>query len=122
MRSTMLLRLDAWNGYLGDSRYYPMDELDEFCVGMTPTEILQRAFFGYDEDTWTGEGDRRDHGCFNPNREWFWFNGYANLISTDYKDYSAFLNDWFIGEIDANRRHVGLPEEVEEWLDAIEEE
>lgn len=48
--------LDAWNGYLGDSRYYPMDELDEFCVGMTPTEILQRAFFGYDEDTWTGEG------------------------------------------------------------------
>ena len=44
--------LDSWDGYLGDDRYYPMEELDEFYRGSEPSEILMRAFFGYDADSW----------------------------------------------------------------------
>ena len=83
--------LDDWNGFLGDDRYYPMDELDELFCGQDATYILQRAFFGYDAETWHTDGyGNKEYGAFNPNRTYFTFNGYGNLVSADYKDYSAF--------------------------------
>lgn len=43
--------LDSYNGYLGDSRYYPMECLDEFYHDTDAINLLNRAFFGHDEDT-----------------------------------------------------------------------
>ena len=37
--------LDSYNGYLGDDRYFSMDELDELYNGTEPSELLRRAFF-----------------------------------------------------------------------------
>ena len=89
--------LDAYNGYLGDDRYYSMDELDELYNGTEPTEILYRAFYGHDEETWhTDASGNREYGPFNPNREYFRYNGYGNLVSADYKDYTRLLDHYII--------------------------
>lgn len=53
-------------GYM-DNWIYPMDEFDEIMDGQSPWEIVRAAFFGE----------------FNPTRDYFWFNGYANLESGD---------------------------------------
>lgn len=90
--------LDGYNGYLGDDRYYDMYDLDEFYRDTEPTELLMRAFYGYDEDSWTvnERGEREHYNSFNPNRDYFRYNGYGNLISADYKDYSAQLDKYAI--------------------------
>lgn len=90
--------LDGYNGYLGDDRYYDMYDLDEFYRDTEPTELLMRAFYGYDEDSWTvnERGEREHYNSFNPNRDYFRYNGYGNLVSADYKDYSAQLDEYAI--------------------------
>ena len=103
--------LDSYNGYLNDSRYYEMEELLEFYSGVDPIEILQRAYYGHDADTWhTDSRGEKEYGAFNPNRDYFTYNGYGNLISTDYKDYSAFIDRYAVEEMSDNRR----------WIDSIE--
>lgn len=85
--------LDSYNGYLNDDRYFSMDELDELYNGTEPSELLRRAFFGYDEETYTTDGSgNKIYGAFNPNRDYSRYNGYGNLVSSDYKDYSAYLD------------------------------
>lgn len=101
--------LDSYNGYLGDDRYYSMDELDELYSGESATEILQRAFYGYDEDTSTEESYTK----FNPNCDYFRFNGYGNLVSTNYKDYSAQLDHWTIESMAENRSYIDPIDEDE---------
>lgn len=103
--------LDSYNGYLGDNRYYSMDMLDEFYHGVNPLEILQRAYFGRDDDTWTTDsrGDKT-YGEFNPNREYFTYNGYGNLVSTDYPDYTAYLDHYAVEEMG----------ECRQWIDTID--
>ena len=90
--------LDAWNGYLGDDRAYDMDMLEDVVNGWDAIELLNRACFGHDE------GDY--NSSFNPNRDYFWFNGYGNLVSSDYKDYSAFIDEWAINEFVENWEHI----------------
>lgn len=99
--------LDAYNGYLGEDRYYCMEELNDLYNGDDPLEILQRAYFGRDDDTYTTDsrGDRT-YGEFNPNREYFYFNGYGNLVSSDYKDYSAHLDNYAIESMSENRSYI----------------
>ena len=107
--------LDGYNGYLGDNRYFSMDELDEFYRDSDPLEILRRAYYGRDDDTWTTDsnGDRT-YGEFNPNREYFYYNGYGNLISSDYKDYSALLDNYAIEAMSENRCYIDGIDESEE--------
>ena len=115
--------LDSWNGWLGDDRYYHMDELDEIYHGVDPIEILSRAFYGYDSETWhTDSHGDKEYGAFNPNREYFYFNGYGNLVSADYKDYSDKLDDYFCEEVIDNYNHLDLNEEVIDIIESIEEE
>lgn len=117
--------LDSYNGYLGDDRYYSMDELDEFYNGVEPSEILRRAYYGRDDDTWTTDsnGDKT-YGEFNPNRDYFYYNGYGNLVSSDYKDYSAHLNNWAIEAMSENRCYIDSidsSEELTALFDELEE-
>ena len=99
--------LDAYNGYLGDDRYYSMNELDELYSGTEPTEILYRAFYGYDEETYTTDASgNKQYGPFNPNREYFRYNGYGNLVSADYKDYTGLLDHYIIESMLDNRDYI----------------
>ena len=99
--------LDSYDGYLGDDRYYSMDELDEFYNGTEPLELLRRAYYGRDDDTYTTDSNgNKTYGEFNPNREYFYYNGYGNLVSSDYKDYSYKLDEYAIEAMSENRLYI----------------
>lgn len=116
-------QLDDIDGILDDDRYYEMDELDEVYDGEEPSEVLRRAFYGYDEDSWTYDSHgEKNYEQFNPNRQYFHFNGYGNLVSTDYRDYSTYLDDYFIHELVDNRDKLDLDYNLEELLDELLEE
>ena len=110
--------LDSYNGYLGDDRYYLMEDIDEIYHGTDAIEILSRAFYGYDETCGDGSSEP-----FNPNRDYFRFNGYGNLVSCDYIDYSSFLDDYFVESyIDNAYNLYNVPDDVQEVVDGIEKE
>lgn len=99
--------LDSYNGYLNDDRYYSMDELNEFYSGTEPLELLRRAYYGRDDDTYTTDSNgNKTYGEFNPNRDYFYYNGYGNLVSSDYKDYSAHLDEYAIEAMSENRQYI----------------
>ena len=110
---------NAFTGEFGDPdrELRPMEELDELaeCYGdwAKPTYILERAFYGY---RYSRDDDGRKEE-FNPNDEYFTFNGYGNLVSV-----SDFLWDiYWAGEIDEERyveaaEGEGLLAEVAEAL------
>ena len=99
--------LDSYNGYLGDDRYYSMEELNDLYSGQEPQEILFRAFYGFDADSWrTDRNGDKIYEAFNPNREYFYLNGYGNLVSSDYKDYSENLDEYAIEEMSKNRGDI----------------
>ena len=113
--------LDSYNGYLGDDRYYNMELLDEFYKGVKPLELLYRTFYGYDADSWhTDSHGEKQYGAFNPNRDYFRFNGYDNLVSTNYRDYSDKLDSWLIDELAENINHLYTVEENEELREMLE--
>lgn len=107
--------LDSYNGYLSDNRYYDMEELDVLFCDTPAIDLLNRAFFGHDEDTYTTDsrGDR-EHGRFNPNRDYFTFNGYGNLVSSNYKDYSGFLDTYTVESMAENRSYIDTIESDED--------
>ena len=114
--------LDSYNGFLGDSRYYEMELLNEFYNGSEPLELLQRAYFGRDEDYHTDAQGNKQYSEFNPNREYFYFNGYGNLVSSDYKDYSYLLDDYFIEDLIENYESLYLDDAILEVIEGAEED
>ena len=114
--------LDSWNGFLGDRRVEPMDELDEIYQGKEATEILRRAYFGHDDDSWHDENGERVYGEFNPNRDYFYFNGYGNLVSTDECDYSDYLDFDYVQGIIDNECHLDLSDGAQEIIDNYDED
>lgn len=72
---------NAWCKTVRDMEYYiySQEKLDDVLKGLTPTDILQRAF----------------RGKFNPKHKYFfWFDGYASLGSADcISDTPIFVND-----------------------------
>lgn len=117
--NTTIEELDNYNSYLSDDRYYEMEEINQHFHAADPVNLLQRAFFGYDSETWhTDAHNNKIYGAFNPNRNYFKYNGYGNLVSCDYKDYSAHLNDWFIDSLIENANNLYLGDEI---IEVIEE-
>ena len=118
--------LDSYNGYLGDDRYYSMDELNEHFSGQDPVDILYRAFYGHDDDNWTtDEHGEREYREFNPNRDYFYYNGYGNLVSSNYRDYSDKLDHYFVEDLAENRQHIYAIEDNEDLtalLNKLEDE
>lgn len=118
--------LDNYNGYLNDDRYYLMEELTQFYT--TPEDIenlLFRIYYGHDEDNYiTDSSGNTEYREFNPNREYFKYNGYGNLVSTDYPDYSAHLDNYLIDELLENRAdlyEIGRIPELSALFDELEE-
>ena len=110
--------LDNLTGCLYDDKFYPMEELNEFFSNEKPDEIISRAFYGYDEPI--NENEQRQP--FNPNREFFYFNWYGNLVSIDEKDYSDYLDIAFIQDIIDNRYNLSLSSGAEDIIDNYEDE
>ena len=114
--------LDSYNGYLGDDRYYNMDELNALYSGQEPQEILFRAFYGFDADSWhTDSRGDKEYGAFNPNREYFYFNGYGNLVSSDYKDYSDKLDGYAVEAMSEGRNYINSIEDDDTLADLFDE-
>lgn len=118
--------LDNYNGYLADDRYYPMEDLNEiYYHGKDVIEILSRAFYGYDENNWIIDNyGEKHHAEFNPNREFFRYNGYGNLVSSDYKDYSDHIDEYAIKSMSENRQWIETIDnepELSELFDELEE-
>lgn len=111
--------LDGYNGYLGDDRIYNMEEIDELYNDETPTNLLFRAFYGHDADMWTTDASgNKTYGEFNPNRSYFYFNSYGNLVSSDFKDYTDFLGRCVVEEMNENRQYIDSIED-DEGLSAL---
>lgn len=114
--------LDCYNGYLGDDRYYDMGMLADIYAGCDPLEILNRAYYGYDADSWrTDSHGEKQYGAFNPNRYYFTYNGYGNLVSTNYRDYSDKLDIWLIDALAENINCLYSIEENTELCEMLEE-
>ena len=84
---------------------YAMDDFDEIMEGLTPTDIAWRIYCG----------------DFNPNREYFWFNGYANLESSDYAPDIIFIDDIarYIDEEDDDLQSLTIEEILEDYNEAV---
>lgn len=105
--------LDSYNGYLGDDRYYEMEYLNEFYNSVEPLELLQKAYFGRDDDNYiTDSNGNKTYSEFNPNRDYFYYNGYGNLVSSDYKDYSCHLDNYFIDALLEDYQYLYLDDEI----------
>lgn len=114
--------LDSYNGYLGDDRYYSMDDIDEFYRDTDPSKLLALAFYGYDEETYTTDASgNKTYGAFNPNRDYFTYNGYGNLVSADYKDYSAHLEKWAIEAMSEDRVYIDTIDSDDELVALFDE-
>ena len=112
--------LDSYNGYLGDDRYYNMELLANFYAGCDPLELLNHAYFGYDADSWhTDSHGEKQFGAFNPNRDYFTYNGYGNLVSTNYRDYSDIIDRWLIDELSENNNNLCSIEEDDELYEML---
>ena len=64
----------------GDNIIYHMDDFDDIMSSLTPSELSCRIFYGE----------------FNPNHNYFWFNGYGNLCSSDYASDFPYI---LVGEV-----------------------
>lgn len=106
--------MDDWNGYLGFGRIEPMEELDVIYQNEEATEILRSAFFGHDENS-------IQSATFNPNRDYFYCDGYGNLVSTDFIDYSDYLDDDCVQQIIDNESHLCLSDGAQEIIDSYDE-
>lgn len=113
--------MDSWSGCLGDCRIEPMYVLDEIYQSKQVTEVLRRAYFGYDDDSWHEENGKRAYGEFNPNRDYFYFNGCGNLVSTDELDYSDYLDVDYVQDIIDNECHLYLSDGAQEIIDSYDE-
>ena len=99
-----------------------MEYLTDFYAGTEPIEILNRAYFGYDYDTWyTDSAGNKAYGAFNPNREYFSYNGYGDLISTDYIDYSDKIDEFTIESMLENINYIDTINNIEELKNLFEE-
>lgn len=73
----IVLAINSYDGYFNYLEWEPMDELDTYLEGDTPTEIIQKA----------------QYGDFNIDDDYFQFDGYGNLVSCDERDWDEQLEE-----------------------------
>ena len=73
----LLQYMNDYDGCFDDCVYSDMDEFDDFMWNYSPMQIAQMIFFG----------------DFNPNDDYFRFNGYGNLESANWLDVEAEAED-----------------------------
>lgn len=113
--------LDSYDGYLGDDRYYLMENLTDYIdTSDLWSSLINRMFYGRDDDCYiTNSQGEKEYSQFNPNREYY-YDAYGNLVSSDDKDYSDFLDDYFIDNLLENRSYLNIDTDIEALLDELE--
>ena len=91
-----------------DDEIIEMERFDEICEGMTPSDIARIIFYG----------------DFNPNHEYFHFNGYGNFESTDYPTDWIYPGDIAREVVDRECAFENneIQEEIDSWSEDEDEE
>lgn len=98
--------ISSYNGAFDDELWYSMEEFDDYLSGMKPWDVARAVTFG----------------DFNAAHDYFRFNAYGNLESTDYPDLDSNITvDDIMEEIDSIPYNY-LPSEITNILDEYEEE
>lgn len=117
--------ISVWNEYCREVNNFDdeiMDayELEEWANNSGDTmNILNRFYFGSDEE--------REGTSANPNRDYFTFNGYGNIISFDYI-YNQFTDEFYYIDADELAEYIAENEEafynddIQDILDEYNEE
>ena len=83
--------VSVWNEYCYATNRYDDEILDAYSMeewienAEDKISLLNRFYFGHD--------DMDENGSANPNRNYFTFNGYGNVISFDYI-YNSYTNEF----------------------------
>ena len=96
-------QINSYDSSLQHLEFLDMEDLDMYLDGLTPTDIANKIFFG----------------DFNPNHEYFRFNGYENLESFDEWELNKELFDnidEIIERIIDLKDEIELPKEIENIL------
>ena len=99
-------QINSYDSSLQHLEFLDMEDLDMYLDGLTPTDIANKIFFG----------------DFNPNHEYFRFNGYENLESFDEWELNKELFDnidEIIKRIIDLKDEIELPKEIENILENI---
>lgn len=87
----------VWNEYCErvnnyDDRIESIDLLEDMFSGDCIINILNRAYFGNDQFN--------ENSSFNPNRDWFTFNGYGNLVSLECIGWNEYAQEFMYSGFD----------------------
>lgn len=97
-----LLRI--WNEFDQYSTIYTSEEFDEICDSMTATDLANKIFYG----------------DFNPNHNFWTFNGYENLKSSDYIDELISIDD--LADYIHDNEDTFDNDDLQEYFDNLEED
>ena len=91
-----------------DDEIIEMERFDEICEGMTPSDIARSIFYG----------------DFNPNHEYFHYDGYGNFESTNYPTDWIYPGDIAREVVDREKsfRNDEIQEEIDSWTEENDEE
>lgn len=91
-----------------DDEIIEMERFDEICEGMIPSDIANHIFYG----------------DFNPNHDYFHFNGYGNFESTDYPTDWIYPGDIAREVVDRECAFENdeIQEEIDSWGEDEDEE
>ena len=69
-------KLDSYNGYLGEHRYYYMEDLTD-CIDKSDLwdSLIYPILDGIDDDCYiTNSQGEKEYQQFNPNKEYYYYN------------------------------------------------
>ena len=91
-----------------DDEIIEMERFDEICEGMTPSDIANQIFYG----------------DFNPNHEYFHYDGYGNFESTNYPTDWIYPSDIAREVVDreCSFENDEIQEEIDSWNEDEDEE
>lgn len=91
-----------------DDEIIEMERFDEICEGMTPSDIANHIFYG----------------DFNPNHEYFHYDGYGNFESTDFPTDWIYPGDIAREVVDREKSFENdeIQEEIDSWSEDEDEE
>lgn len=103
-KADALEELDSYIGILGDDRLNSMYDLDDLFYSIKPSDLLQKIDFNNFSDT----------------DDYFYFNGYGNMVSTDYREYPDYDIEDYIGDFLDNMGSLYLDNDFQELLEELE--
>lgn len=118
--------LNDCTGFLYENELYPMDELPDMMNGVDILELLRMTYFGRDDESWhlNKHGEKVYESSFNPMRDYFYFDGYGNLVSCNSFDYRDYIDIDVVREMTDNREYIDAIKndaELSEMFDELEE-